>query len=90
MQDVVDNLQYDVTSHVHKTSKKIKSCVPQYRNDHFSTSVGNDHLSDTVANSFIAEASLQVIAYIMIKFIRVILLGYVQFPTPWTHRVVLI
>ena len=66
MQDVVDNLQYDVTPHVHKrniSSKKRKSRDQQYRNDHSSTSVGNDQISDTAVNSFVAEASLQVAAY---------------------------
>ena len=65
-----------------KLAKKIKSCDSQYLNDHFSISVGNDHLSDTDANAFIAEASLQVVAYVMIKFIRVsvmILLGYIVY-----------
>ena len=66
MQDVVDNLQYDVTLHVHKRnkpSKKRKSCDQQYGNDHSSTSVGNDQISDTAVDSFVAEASLQVSAY---------------------------
>ena len=66
MQDVVDNLQYDVTPHVHKRNKpckKRKSRDQQYRNNHSSTSVGNDQISDTAVDSFVAEASLQVAAY---------------------------
>ena len=96
MQDVVDNLQYDVTPHMHKRNKPSKKKENPVINN-----IGMiipPHQWEMIRYLILLWTLLLQrlccrLPHIMIELVRVsatILLEYMQFATPWTHGVVLI